>query len=167
MKALCVHASSRAGLVCSDGVGGSASRAALRQPAFHPLPPCLQALKEEEALLGAAATQPRCPRLVVVVPTAELCAQVCYRTLVGLAGLRVCERTAPPTSRMQCSQRSVLCCWSRFASPQCTLPASAVPQPRCCACAVHCPGSEACASAQQQPRAGGLCARSVRRLKTG
>lgn len=68
-------------------------------------------MKEEEALLGAAATQPRCPRLVVVVPTAELCAQVCCRTLAGLAGLTVCERTAPPTSWMHCSQGSVLCCW--------------------------------------------------------
>lgn len=38
--------------------------------------PLLQVLREEERVLGAAATQPHCPRLVVVVPTAELCAQV-------------------------------------------------------------------------------------------
>ncbi|KAI7845180.1 hypothetical protein COHA_001225 [Chlorella ohadii] len=52
--------------------------------------PLLQALKEEEALLGAAATQPRCPRLVVVVPTAELCAQVLRvcRALSRVGGLR-------------------------------------------------------------------------------
>lgn len=54
------------------------------------LAPLLQALKAEEALLGGAATQPRCPRLVVVVPTAELCAQV-LRVVRALsrAGLRL------------------------------------------------------------------------------
>jgi hypothetical protein len=43
--------------------------------------PLLQVLREEERILGAAATQRNCPRLLVVVPTAELCAQV----------LRVCR----------------------------------------------------------------------------
>ena len=37
--------------------------------------PLLQLLREEERFLGRAATQPRCPRLLVVVPTAELAAQ--------------------------------------------------------------------------------------------
>jgi hypothetical protein len=43
--------------------------------------PLLQSLKEEEKWLGGSATVPKCPRVVVVVPTAELCAQV----------LRVCR----------------------------------------------------------------------------
>jgi ATP-dependent RNA helicase DDX18/HAS1 len=38
--------------------------------------PFISALKEEEDLLGSAATQPNCPRLIVVAPTTELCAQV-------------------------------------------------------------------------------------------
>lgn len=52
--------------------------------------PLLQGLKQEEAALGAGATQPRCPRLVVVVPTAELAAQV-LRVMRALsrAGLRL------------------------------------------------------------------------------
>ncbi|KAL4458181.1 hypothetical protein ABPG75_013046 [Micractinium tetrahymenae] len=54
--------------------------------------PLLQALKGEEAVLGGAATQPRCPRLVVAVPTAELAAQVLRvaRALCrGPSGLRL------------------------------------------------------------------------------
>lgn len=54
--------------------------------------PLLQLLKGEEALLGGAATQPHCPRLVVAVPTAELAAQVLRvaRALCrGPSGLRL------------------------------------------------------------------------------
>jgi ATP-dependent RNA helicase DDX18/HAS1 len=40
------------------------------------LAPLVQAVKAEERALGGPATVPRCPRFVVVVPTAELCAQV-------------------------------------------------------------------------------------------
>lgn len=45
------------------------------------LVPLLQALKAEERVLGGPSTVPRCPRFVIVVPTAELCAQI----------LRVCR----------------------------------------------------------------------------
>ncbi|GAB4820362.1 hypothetical protein N2152v2_007408 [Parachlorella kessleri] len=38
--------------------------------------PLIQQLKEEEAQLGRRVTQPGSPRIVVVVPTAELCSQV-------------------------------------------------------------------------------------------
>lgn len=54
--------------------------------------PLLQLLKGEEAVLGRAATQPSCPRLVVAVPTAELAAQVLrvLRALCrGPSGLRL------------------------------------------------------------------------------
>ena len=45
------------------------------------LVPVLQALKEEEAILGAPPALPHCPRILVVAPTSELCVQV----------LRVCR----------------------------------------------------------------------------
>ena len=57
--------------------------------------PLLQLLKAEEKLLGGVATQPSCPRLVLVVPTAELAAQVLRVTRAlaraggAAAGLRV------------------------------------------------------------------------------
>ena len=71
--------------------------------------PLLQELKAEEALLGSAATQPRCPRLVVVAPTAELAAQVLRvcRALSRAGGLRF--RSAAATGgHVLRTQREVL-----------------------------------------------------------
>ena len=45
------------------------------------LGPLIQSIKSEEAVLGKPGTTPNCPRVVIVVPTSELCAQV----------LRVCR----------------------------------------------------------------------------
>lgn len=45
------------------------------------LAPLVQAIKAEEKVLGKPGTTPNCPRVVVVVPTSELCAQI----------LRVCK----------------------------------------------------------------------------
>lgn len=52
--------------------------------------PLVQALKAEEAALGGRASGPNCPRIVVAVPTEELCGQV----------IRVCRAlSASPTLR--------------------------------------------------------------------
>jgi ATP-dependent RNA helicase DDX18/HAS1 len=70
--------------------------------------PLLQALREEEALLGPEARQPYCPRLLVLAPTAELCAQV-LRVCRALsrAGLR--SRSAAATGgRPMRTQREAL-----------------------------------------------------------
>ena len=45
------------------------------------LAPLIQVIKAEEKVLGQPGTTPNCPRVVVVVPTSELCAQI----------LRVCR----------------------------------------------------------------------------
>ena len=58
--------------------------------------PLLQVLKEEERVLGGAATQPNCPRLIVLVPTAELCAQV-LRVCRALSRARLRFRSAAAT----------------------------------------------------------------------